>query len=131
MTLHKVAQKKSKVLGGLEELVLEALWKIEEGTVREVVSALTRRRDLAYTTVMTVMNRMVEKGYLCRKELRSGRFLYRPCYKREEFYAKTSRVVFLELIRNFGAVAIAQFVDAVEEVDPKQLKALKERLHKF
>ena len=130
MSLRTVAQKKSKVLGELEELILGVLWKIKEGTVREVVATVSRRRDLAYTTVMTVMSRMVEKGYLCRKELRDGRFLYRPCYSRDEFYAKTSRVVFLEMMRNFGDVAVAQFVNAVEEVDPKQLNALKERLNK-
>ena len=130
MSLRAVARKKSKVLGDLEEIILEALWKIGEGTVREVMSAVNRRRNLAYTTVMTVMGRMAGKGYLCRKALPNGRFLYRPCYSREEFHAKTARAVFSQFIRNFGSVAVAQFVDAVEEVDPKQLKALKARLDK-
>lgn len=130
MGLPELVQKKSKVLGGLEELILEALWKRGTGTVGEVVGAISKKRDLAYTTVLTVMTRMIDKGYLSRKELPNGRYLYRPAYSREEFYAKTSRALFSQLVRRFGSLAVAQFVDALEEVDPKQLKVLQERLNK-
>ena len=58
----------------------------------------------------------------------NGSFLYTPCHNRETFYATTSRVLFSQMIRNFGSVAVAQFVDVLEEVDPKQLQALRKRL---
>lgn len=130
MSLRRIVERKGKVLGELEELILQSLWKIGKGTGREVVAAVSRRRNLAYTTVMTVMLRMVQKGYVCREELSNGRYLYRPCYSQEEFYAKTSHALFSQLIRNLGSVAVAQFVDALEEVDPAQLKALEKRFQK-
>ena len=101
---------------------------MKQGTGREIHAIVGKRRDLAYTTVMTIMTRLVEKGVLCREELRDGSFLYKPCFAREEFYAKTSKAIFHELIKNFGAVAVAQFVDTLEEVDPKQLDALRKQL---
>ncbi|MBI2552769.1 BlaI/MecI/CopY family transcriptional regulator [Candidatus Uhrbacteria bacterium] len=130
MSLRGIVERKGKVLGELEELILQALWKLGKGTGREVVAVVTSRRSLAYTTVMTVMLRMVEKGYLCREELQNGRYLYRPCYSREEFYAKTSNALFSQLIRNLGSIAVAQFVDALEKVDPEQMRALERRLQK-
>lgn len=128
MPLHATLKKKGNVVGELEKDILEVLWTKKEGTGREVLEALKGKRKAAYTTVMTVMGRMVEKGYLCRKELQNGSFLYTPCQNQEEFYATTSRVLFAQMIRNFGSVAVAQFVDVLEEVDPKQIQALRKRL---
>jgi predicted transcriptional regulator len=59
----------------LELLCLKALWKLEEGTVRQVQQAVARSRPLAYTTIMTVLDRLVHKGTLTRRK--SGRaFVY-------------------------------------------------------
>lgn len=122
------SKRKHIALGELESAIMEVIWHRGDATVREVRDVLSEKRDLAYTTVMTVMTRLVEKEVLCRKESQNGSFTYTPCFTREEFYAKTSRALFGDLIRDFGSVAVAQFVDAVEEVDPKQLAILRERL---
>lgn len=56
--------------GPLEKEVLEVLWERPAGCcVRDIFQTLQQRRDIAYTTVMTVMNRLVEKGALrcCRE----------------------------------------------------------------
>jgi BlaI family transcriptional regulator, penicillinase repressor len=61
----------------LELLCLNALWSIGEGNVREVQEIVVRTRPLAYTTVMTVLDRLVRKGKLSRRK--SGRaFIYCP-----------------------------------------------------
>ena len=121
-------KKNGKVLGMLEEQVMEVLWNKGQGTVRDVFTIIGRRRGTAYTTLMTVMTRLTDKGILCRKELRDGSFLYTPCESKDQFYAKASRTLFGEMLKNFGAVAVAQFVDVLEEVDPKQVDALRQRL---
>lgn len=128
MFIARNSKKKGVILGTLEKAILEALWQMNAGTVREVLPIVGRRRNLAYTTVMTVMTRMADKGYLTREELSNGSFIYRPRYNREEFYAKTSRVLFGEILRSFGSVAVAQFVDVLEEVDPQQLEELRRQL---
>ncbi|KKU11888.1 MAG: Transcriptional repressor, CopY family [Parcubacteria group bacterium GW2011_GWC2_45_7] len=130
MALIRNTKKKGQLLGMLEKAILEALWQRRAGTVRDILQIVGRRRDLAYTTVMTVMTRMTEKGYLSREELPNGSFIYKPAYDRDAFYAKTSRVLFGEILRNFGSVAIAQFVDVLEEVDPRQLEELRQKLNR-
>ena len=55
----------------LELLCLNALWTLEEGKVSDVRSLVAQTRPLAYTTIMTVLERLVRKGKVARR--RSGR----------------------------------------------------------
>ena len=66
----------------LEVECLKILWKLGEGNVRDVREALTGSRDLAYTTVMTVLDRLSRKGRVARRKV--GRsFVYVPVLSRE------------------------------------------------
>lgn len=57
--------------------VMHEIWELEGGTVREVHERLNRNRPLAYTTVMTMLNILEEKGHLTRRK--QGRaYLYEP-----------------------------------------------------
>ena len=61
----------------LELLCLRALWSLREGNVRDVKEVVSRTRPLAYTTIMTVLERLVRKGKLTRRK--AGRaFIYLP-----------------------------------------------------
>jgi BlaI family transcriptional regulator, penicillinase repressor len=67
----------------LELECLKALWSLGAANVKDVREVLTERRNLAYTTVMTVLDRLVKKGVVDRrKEGRS--FVYLPLTQREE-----------------------------------------------
>lgn len=66
----------------LELECLKVLWKLGEGNVKDVRRALTGNRDLAYTTVMTVLDRLARKGGVVRRKV--GRaFLYAPVLSRD------------------------------------------------
>lgn len=64
-------------LGETEMEVLHHVWALDEATVSEVRERILEDREVAYTTVMTVMKKLAEKGYLTyRKEGRS--YVYEP-----------------------------------------------------
>jgi len=66
----------------LELLCLRALWSLGEGNVRAVQDIVARSRPLAYTTIMTVLDRLVRKGKLARHKV--GRaFVYAPQTSRD------------------------------------------------
>lgn len=75
-------------LGDLEALVMEQLWSSREPrSVRQVLEALPDGRSRAYTTVMTVMDNLFQKGFVQRE--RSGRaYVYRPAQTRAEHTAE-------------------------------------------
>lgn len=115
-----------KLLGELELDVMQVVWDRQHVTVREVLEALAPERALAYTTVMTVMHRLVEKGLLITdKEGKTHRF--RPAYSKEEFEAQAVGRVVQSLLADFGSeVAIRQFVERLSEINPDQLARLAE-----
>lgn len=80
----------------LELECLKALWRIGNGTVRDVRELVTQNRNLAYTTVMTVLDRLEKRGSVARKKI--GRsFLYTPVVDRDEL----RRLAVQELIDDF------------------------------
>ncbi len=67
----------------LELQCLRALWKLGEGNVRQIQQALAPERSLAYTTIMTIMDRLARKGAVERRK--AGRsFNYAPLLTREK-----------------------------------------------
>ncbi|MDE3075118.1 MAG: BlaI/MecI/CopY family transcriptional regulator [Chloroflexota bacterium] len=126
---HKIltpSPKVEKYLGGLQADVMELMWARHPLTVREVLRELSANRPLAYTTVMTVMTRLAEKGLL--RQIRDRKsFLYEPAQTREQFLSTVSRDIVRDLLRDFGPAAVAQFVAQVGEASGEGLESL-ERL---
>jgi len=114
---------KQDSLGELEARVLEVLWASNEPlSVRDVGAALRRRPALAYTTVMTVLDRLHDKGYVTRAKL--GRaFAYRPKIAREAFLAERAATALSPKGPPANAV-LAAFLDSVESRDPEVLDRL-------
>lgn len=99
---------------------MEVLWAAGEPMpVRSVLEVLNdgRRPELAYTTVMTVLSRLADKGVLTRE--RHGRgFRYQPAL--DDHAAIAVRAV----VRDFGEAAVAGFVDEAR-ADPALLARLR------
>ena len=63
---------------------MKVVWGFDAATVRNVYEALLAQRSIAYTTVMTMMNVLVDKGHLTREKTGSGAYLYSPTRQRNE-----------------------------------------------
>lgn len=110
------------ILGPLEAEVMRVAWEAKAPvTVREVLWRLNESRSepLAYTTAMTVLARLAEKGILTRR-LEGRGYVYEAAAPDEAAIAVRG------LLRQFGDAAIASLADEVR-ADPKLLKRL-ERL---
>lgn len=114
----------ARVFGELEAKVMEAVWDLQQPTVQQVCDHLGPSYN--YKTVMTVLNRLVEKRALTRQRV-SRAFVYRASQSREAFLCRVSRAIMGGLVRDFGSLAVAQFVETLDEIDPEQLAEL-ERL---
>src|ERR1700722_1536590 len=82
-------------LGPLEQRMLDALWTRGSATVRELIEG--GYDDLAYTTVMTTLDRLFKKGLLTRAD--EGRaFRYAPRYSRDELQREVAGHAFRQLL---------------------------------
>ena len=113
-------------LGELEKAIMDHLWAAgEPQTVRQVHLALSSRRELAYTTVMTVLQRLAKKGLVDQR--RSDRaHQYSPVHTRDELVAGLM-VDALSAGTESGARAGA-LVRFVEQVTPDEADAMRAAL---
>ncbi len=111
-----------RALGDLEAEIMEHVWSCGCASVRDVHAKL-ESRGLAYTTVMTVMSRLSEKGLLDKEKI-GKQYLYRPTLTREEFEESVARSVLSGLVGSLGRSALASFVDSLD--DEECLRELEE-----
>jgi predicted transcriptional regulator len=115
------------ILGELELAIMRLMWARGSATVREILRLLhADGRQLAYTTVMTVMGRLVSKGLLTR-ELDGKTHVYRTAQSEEELLQSVAAQRVQALVEEFGDLAIAQFLATVDELPPERRRQL-ERL---
>ena len=111
----------------LELLCLRALWSLGEGNVNAVREIVAESRPLAYTTIMTVLDRLVRKGMLARRKV--GRsFTYAPQATRDaarqaavrellEGYFDGSEEALLVFLRSRAGETAPMSVPAADRID--------------
>jgi predicted transcriptional regulator len=116
-------------LGPLESEILQILWELGSATVKDVHEQILKDpdRELAYTSVTTVLNRLTKKGWLaCDKQCRS--FTWRPLVSSQQAKALQS----YEQLNQFLAVSnpdvVAAFADSLDQASVEQLQAIAEKL---
>lgn len=120
----KIGRNVVKVLGELETEVMEIVWRFGKPiSVSDVVEVLKKKRNIAYTTVMTIMVRLVEKGILTRK-LHGSSYLYQPKLSQEKFVARSVHNIFTSSISNLGQEAVTHFAEEIQKVNPKKRNKL-------
>lgn len=116
--------KASKLLGPLEARVMAIVWRTPRPvTVRDVVEALSEPRP-AYTTAMTIMGRLTEKGILRRKAVGKA-YAYVARLTEEKFLERSAQRSVRQLVESFGDLALAQFADELDRAEPSTLDRLR------
>jgi len=114
-----------QILGDLEADIMEFVWTRGQCTVRDVHDGLlaSRERELAYTTVMTVMTRLAEKALLLRETV-GNTYVYMPALGREEYLARVVGEVLDALFVSHREQTISHLASRLRSVDPAELDAL-------
>ena len=117
-------QTMEKILGPLEKDLMQILWRAQGPmTGRDIFEMLRERRRVAYTTVLTVLERLVPKG-LVSKDKVEGRYLYTATQSQEEFTANVSRSVLAGLMELSATQTVAAMVDILDKSNPDDLQGL-------
>lgn len=108
--------------GELESVVMDRMWS-EEGplSVRDMVEWLQGQRQVAYTTVMTVMSNLHRKGWL-RRVPRGRAYVYEPVASREQYSAKLMSEAFAQ--SDDPAATLTRFVETISKNEAAALRQL-------
>lgn len=112
-----------KVLGSLEQEILEVLWARGEASGKEIFEEIKKSRALALTTVLTVLERLAKKGFVTKLKGESV-FIFAPAFSRSEFAREVSQGVLKGIFDISASGACACFVDMLADCDPLELERL-------
>lgn len=126
-----MGKKEFITLGELEARIMEIIWQLKSASVRDVLNKIKGKKKPAYTTIMTVMARLYDKGIL-RRKAKNDAYIYQAVQDKQSFFVATSKKIINSLISEFGEdVAVAGFIDAVEKTNLKKSRELRKKLKKI
>jgi predicted transcriptional regulator len=109
-----------------ELAIMKVVWRLGSATVRDVYEALRSERTVAYTTVMTMMRILEEKGYL-RKTLVDRAHLYRPTRARQQVIGAMVKD-FVDRVLDGASGSLLVHLAKDNRLTPKQRKVLQQLL---
>lgn len=120
---------KTAHLGKLEQKIMDIVWQQGNCSTREVLVELQKEKKLAYTTIATILNRLVEKDLLVRK-VNGVRFTYTSAFSKEKYAKGVAQTFLKRFINSFGDTAVASFAESIDRLPEDKrkyfLKLLKE-----
>ncbi|MBX3746463.1 MAG: BlaI/MecI/CopY family transcriptional regulator [Verrucomicrobiae bacterium] len=121
-----MARKKSRTLTDGEHRIMEVLWRRGSATVAEVAEELEGKDGSAYTTVLTMMGILRDKGYLsCRKEGRAH--VFTPKIDRQTAARKAVRQVLTKFFAGSPGELVLSFLRD-EQLRPEELDEIQRRI---
>jgi predicted transcriptional regulator len=111
-------------IGSLEADILAVAWQHDQTTVRQVYETLRERRQIAYTTVMTVMNNLVKKHLLLQDKSHIA-YVYTPAIPGREVVQTVLESVVDRLLTGQYNVAVSQLLKLDRELTPDETTELR------
>jgi len=109
---------------------MRAIWTGEVSQPFVVRSLQPVAPELAYTTLMTTLNRLAEKGLLTIQRVPNNRaHQYRAAGTPEEFLTQASRAQAAQMLDRFGDAALVAFATRLDELTPTQRERLRRLVH--
>ena len=115
-------------LGRLQRAVIEVVWELGEASVHDVRDRLGRKKKLAYTTVLTAMQKLEKAGWL-RHRTQGKSYVYLPTRSREEAGANSVHK-FMERMFDGDALLMFQHLMRQNKLTDKELRELREMIDK-
>jgi len=118
-----------KMLTEVELELMTILWKLGEGSVNDVIEGLPENRNLAYTSVSTILRILEQKGVVkARKEGRGH--IYMPQLKKSDYETRAVRDVMDRVFEGTPVAMVRQLLGSVE-IKSEELQELKSLIQKL
>ncbi|MBC8236355.1 BlaI/MecI/CopY family transcriptional regulator [bacterium] len=123
-----MSRRKQQTLTDLEADVMQVVWQKGQVTVRDVYKTLQSKRDLAYTTIMTVLSTLAKKGVV--EYFQEGRaYVYRPKISKKEAAQRSIAKVLQKFFDGSPRALVAHLIDA-DAISQDEFESLRQLLDK-
>ena len=126
-----MAQNKQPTLGKFELEIMHIIWDKGKATVQEVKDALSEAHPAAYTTFLTMMRRIDNKGFLKHEMHEDGRtYVYMPLISRDEVSASMFQDIYDRLFRGSSErlLNVLNTLFRKEQMTPEDIQRLREMI---
>jgi len=120
----------NRFFGPLESKIMDILWNGNEKSIKEVQQELEKEKTINFNTVMTVMNRLVDKNILT-KRLEGRTSLFKPVKTKDDFICDQSKKLTDNLLDEFGGLVVNHMLDSLKEVDDRLLEKLEQKIEQL
>lgn len=117
------------IQGELQLHCMAALWRLDRANVEQVRAALPKRSRGAYTTVQTVLNRLVERGLLTRTKSGNS-YTYEPLVSESEYLSRSIEHTLSGASAGARQVALAQLLGNLDHDEWSDLRKLARRIER-
>ncbi len=116
--------------GELELQVMDILWQSEKSSISDVYKHINKERNIAYTTVATILQRLYDKG-LVDRNAESNHYIYVPKLSKKDYSAKLVKTFINKLVNNFGDIAITSFAESIDDLPKEKKEYLLQQLQEY
>ncbi len=116
-------------IGSLEADVLALVWEKKQASVRDIYEALRKRRRIAYTTVMTIMNNLVKKGLLAQDRSNIA-FVYRPAIPADDVVQTIIDAIVQRLLGGRSNLALSHLLGLSRTLTSEEVAKLRRHADK-
>lgn len=110
-------------LGELQKAIMETVWELGEATARQVLDRVSQKKPLAYTSVLSIMQRLENMGWLKHRE--EGRtYVYQPAQSRKDESIRSLRK-FIDRVFHGKSALLFQHLLEDEDLSAEELESLR------
>lgn len=121
----------NRFFGPLEARIMNIIWSSGTASIKKVREMLCEDQPISFNAVMTVLNRLLEKGHLKKTTKGKGRTRtssYEAVQTKEQFLSEQTREVTYGLVHEYGDLVVNHMIDVLGDVDPELLDRLEMKL---
>ena len=122
-------RRETRERGDLQAEVMATVWRLGAAKVDDVRAAQPAKQRSAYTTLQTVMNRLVDRGLLTR-DRQGNAFLYRPRYDEAEYLTQTIGERLADASPDARRAALVNLVGQLEDTDLDEVARYANRIRR-
>lgn len=109
---------------------MNLVWAHPHASVREIVNLIDKKKPVAYTTILTILHRLHEKGMVTRQQAQKA-YRYTPKISKESYSKNVAQSFIKKFFQSFGEIGITSFAQSIDSLSKEERHHLVSLLEQY